>query len=292
MLSRRNKVRLKNPNNDDVESSPMSVGSIIGVGSVGLAITLLCLWTYLASEHRSDAIVPESSPASVNTPAVTSGGLAISEKPDIEKASNTASVTEFLAEYFKTRNWNERLPLVRQTPHIEDRMRRWYGWHQDGPLTHVAAEAKATDIGGYLVVKLHGKNLPSDHIVLEKTLGGYRVDWESFVIYQDLDWSDIQKEKSRGARMIRAMIEPVQNQHKVWTAEKGFRCYKLIQPRTGEVFFSYFNSRHTDLTDPGVEALLNSPKGRFTLEVYYPEKSKSELDVLISRVITKGWVIK
>lgn len=289
VVSRRNKApsgSAKNKNKK--QNQPASLRSLLLIGLAAVLIIVVSLWVYIASEPNSEG----SSMPALSEKSEASPEKHADQKPDFQKASSTASVTQFLTEFFKARNWKERLPLVRQTPQLERRMERWYSWHKDGPIRRVAADSKATDIGGFIVVSLHGRGLPSDHIILEKTPSGYRVDWESFVVYQDEDWSSIQKEKPRGARMIRCKLEPIQNQHKKWTAEKGYRCYKLSHPQTGEVFFGYFNMRVTNMEDAGATALLKNPKGRFTLEVYYPQNTQTDQDVMISRVVTKGWVIR
>jgi len=92
--------------------------------------------------------------------------------------------------------------------------------------------------------------------------------------------------------MIRCKLEPVQNQHKLWTSEKGFRCYKLINPKTGEIFFDYYNVRQIEQSEGTVAKLLESPKGRYTIEVYYPQDATTDLDVLILRIVAKGWVVR
>lgn len=185
--------------------------------------------------------------------------------------------------------------MVRKTPQIEEKMRRWYTRHKDGVFQQVGVDKQATELGSFLVVRLHGKGLASDHLVLEKTLAGFRVDWESFVIYQDQEWSEMQKDQPRGARLVRCAVQAVQNNHPAWNAEAGYQCYQLTHPVTGEVLFGYLGTRDGSgegVTAEATEALLKSPKGRFTLEVYYPEKSERAQDVMISRVVEKGWVMK
>lgn len=277
---------------EQAEGKPLSVRVLFVLAGLIIVVLSCSLWAVLSRDTEE----PFATRVNLAKPPQTTGTnqepLLLQEAPDVSMALNTASVIDFLREYFKTRTWSERLPFVRQVPGIEGRMQRWYRTHKDEPLRNVAADPKAMEIGGFIVVKLGGDGAPSDHIVIEKTPAGYRVDWESFVVYQDQDWDEIQGEQPRGARMVRCKLEAVQNNHKIWTSEKGYRCYKLVHPKTGQVFWGYCDMRDVSDDDPEMLALRKTPKGRYTLEIYYPENASSGLDVMISRVVAKGWVIK
>lgn len=271
-------------------SVPISFRVLLVSGLLVLLVIVFMLGRFLSPGEDDSYLVPEVERVAEVVPEVVDEVAEFGEAPDVDKALSTANVAEFLREFFKARTWQERYPMVRQTPQIEEKMRRWYAWHKDGPFLKVAADKQATELGTFMVLKLHGQGLRSDHLVVEKTLAGYRVDWESFVIYQDQEWSEIKKEQPRGARMLRCTVQAVQNNHPEWTADAGYRCYQLTHPVTGEVFFAYLASGAA--VDEATQALLKTPKGRFTLEVYYPEKSARSEDVMISRVVAKGWVIK
>ncbi|NWK56349.1 hypothetical protein HW115_12065 [Verrucomicrobiaceae bacterium N1E253] len=276
---------------------PLSWKVLLASGSLLVLSIALLLWNFLLSGNEKQLVASAGPGVEVpggegSTEGEDASSAVPGAGPNLELALSTADVTVFLREFFKAGNWRERYPMVRQTPQIEEKMQRWYRWNRDGPMVQVAADPRATDLGDFMVVKLHGVGLASEHIVLEKTLAGFRVDWESFVIYQDQAWLGIQKEQPRGARLIRCVLEPTQNTHPEWSAEKGYRCYRLTHPVSGEVFFAYSRTLNENEQDPAARALLSQPKGRFTLEVYYPEKSKRAQDVMISRVVEKGWVIK
>jgi len=260
-----------------------------------ICLTILaCFWVwYIASEKNNKPLARNDEKAVTSKIQSKSKASNQSETENTQAPAHMTGVAEILTRYFKAENWSERLPLVRKTPQVEQKMKSWYAWHKDESFLRVAADRTMTQAGGYFVIKLHGDGLPSNHIVLEKIDEEYRVDWESFVIYQDLDWAKIQEEKSTEIREIRCILESVENTHQELTSEKGYYCYKLIHPVTKKVMISYYNAQMSNDNDSGLgQSLSQASKGRYTLGVSYPEKGELGQDLIISRVLAKGWVLR
>ena len=260
-----------------------------------ICLTLLAgLWVwYITYGKKINQVVPGNQADAVVQNRSQTKRVNHSEDEGAEPSVHSKGVAEVLTRYFKAQSWSERLPLLRKTPKIEEKMKSWYAWHQDEPFHRVAADRTMTEAGGFLVVKLHGEGLPSNHIVLEKVNGEYRIDWESFVVYQDLDWVKIQQEKSTTVREIRCILESAKNNHPYFTEEEGYFSYKLIHPVTKKVIISYYNPETSNQAHITLgQSLSPTAKGRYTLGVKYVEDADGVQDLVISKVLAKGWVLR
>ena len=149
---------------------------------------------------------------------------------------------------------------------------------------------RVTRVASLIVLTLEGKKLPSKRLILEEQGGGYRVDWEAFVLWQDRPWAEIPSMEEGETCEIRCLARPLPNNHPSRRAEEGWLAYELVNPVTHEILFGFFQKKEGHAADSPAEVFAKGSSGPVTL-LLKPIVGESGTDqVMISEVLALGWV--
>lgn len=227
--------------------------------------------------------------------AAVSPELKYAVKDAVAEAENAISsedreIRKFLGKFLGASSWRERLPLVRHPEISSERMARYYANRDDGAFEDIIVATTVTRLGSLMVLTLEGEGLPSKRLVLEERAGGYRVDWEAFVLWQDKPWAEIPGMKEQAPCEIRCLVKPLPNNHPARRQEEGWLAFELVQPVTREVLFGYYKKSDSPPAGSPADVLEKGSKGPVTLAVR-PFPGEAVIDqVLITEILALGWV--
>jgi len=170
-------------------------------------------------------------------------------------------------------------------PGLSDRMREWD--QEKGTSNWSSSEIGSRFIrkAPFTLIPVRGNNLPSEELVLIDTPEGPKVDWEAFVLYQQKRWSGLTEEQWILPVEIRAQVEPLPNHHPLLSEAKGYRCFALVHPRTGQRLFAYADSAG----DGSSQAVWKGHIRPMTLRVLQTEAMKGTLNVIVDEWVATGW---
>ena len=168
----------------------------------------------------------EPLPKPLATAAVpAAAGQVVSEQEQAIRA-----VGAFLA----AKDVEERLKYVRDRELIGEKMRKYYQTHEPGPIAYEKVEARETSPEGVLTFAFHVV-LPggtSRRVVAGRTAetGEYLVDWASFVLYGEMDWSELMEKRPTTPVLMRVLAEPGNYFNAYYPNDGSVTCLKLTNP--------------------------------------------------------------
>lgn len=262
---------------------------ITGALALGLGIRIGMSRNTAAKEAERGRVAASRS-AEVS-PALESAVKDAVAQADQAISSEDREIRRFLGKFLGANSWRDRLPLVRHPEISGERMSRYYQRHDDRAFEDVIISTQVTRIGALMVLTLEGQGLPSKRMILEERGGGYRVDWEAFVLWQDRPWAEIPSMTEQDAPCeIRCLARPLPNNHPARKPEDGWLAFELVQPVSREVLFGYYKKSGPPLDGSPVDVFEKGSKGPVTLAVRpFPGAELSD-QVLITDILALGWV--
>ncbi len=194
----------------------------------------------------------------------------------------------FLGKFLAARSWKDLLPLVRNQNVTGPRMEAYYSGQRIEPYEDVIISTKATKVGKLIVLTLTGKNVPNHRLIVEQTGPDYKIDWESFIIWQEAPWKSLRSGERSASTEIRCLAKPLPNNHPSF--RRGWLAYELYQPVTKEILYGYMRQM-ANLPGKSPRAILaNGATGPCTLLVKPLPDEESSRVLEIEEVLALGWV--
>ncbi len=228
---------------------------------------------------------------SASTSAGVDGSVGGETTPTDPAASLSLAVKTGL-QFLNAKTWEEAATMVRHPEIVRPRMEKYYRAHPYSPLTAIVLRPHIRKAGSLLMTWVEAQGVTGRVFVLEQTADGFKIDWESFVIYSQIDWPELMETRPAESPVeVRVRASPTQWKSDAFPADEGFIAFRITQPHTGHVLFAHFNPA-TSKRSEALSRLLAERAGLFTLTIRYPDNAKSGVDVLIDEVICAGWVRK
>lgn len=263
-----------------------SMTALAGLGVLALAAVLIRM--IIAANNTETASVGE-----------LEGPPALLE--DMAVVDYREEVWEAVVNFTRASTPEEMLPLIRERERVEPLLRAWYAKKPEAlnpfePRRKPEfAELKA--VRNFVVFSLELPDYSRHPIALEKTPEGFLVDWESYAVYSEMPWEELQNERPTAPVLVRAIMEPVEFLPMNGVDPTTHRCFRLTAPNSEETFYAYLplgGKMHQDI----VKSMLPMPGMRpptslhAVLRVRYPEENASRKQVLITDYLIKGWVLR
>jgi hypothetical protein len=207
-------------------------------------------------------------------------------------------ISQALERFFKTESPDERLPLVRDVERVKPLMMSYYSrepmpalrWRGVGRMVRV-------DEPGYrfgYVQALFEDAKPTNVIVEETDDGRYLVDWECFVRYGEVAWSDFLRMKPVEPTLMRVIASKPASAPAAPAGKSEW--LELRHPAESGTVLGYF-----DRNDPQLATLVQQlEQGQWkdvpvTLRLCFPAGAatpqRSGAGVQIAGIEGKGWLI-
>ncbi|MBK1828325.1 hypothetical protein [Haloferula rosea] len=126
-------------------------------------------------------------------------------------------------------------------------------------------------------------------IALVREDGRWQIDWESWAGWSEVDLTTLRKEKPTEPVTVRVTVDPIDYYNFSFSDESKWSSYRLSDPEKIEAVYGYAPS----LGEIDLRLKPNSGEKdlRFTLSVRYPDDATSDNQLIIDRILARGWVI-
>ncbi len=147
------------------------------------------------------------------------------------------AATRTLKKFFFAESLAERLDYVRHPETTESRIESFYalpGNRGTADITVVGEPitVRRFELEGipFLGVLYDFSDLTQRGVVFEKTLGGWKIDWESFVGYSEMPWSVFFEAEPEDAFTFRALVKEDSYFNFGYGDEATLACYQFFDP--------------------------------------------------------------
>ena len=256
---------------------------------------------------KSDAaLLNAASKTKPTEPVPAATAVSLSDIPQAEPVvagienidSKRELISQALERFFKAESPDQRLPLVRDVERVKPLMMSYYSrepmpalrWRGVGRMVRV-------DEPGYrfgYVQALFEDAKPTNVIVEETDDGRYLVDWECFVRYGEVAWSDFLRMKPVEPKLLRVIASKPATAPSMSTGKSEW--LELRHPAESGTVLGYF-----DRNDPQLATLVQQlEQGQWkdvpvTLRLCFPADAaapqRSGAGVQIAGIEGKGWLI-
>lgn len=186
------------------------------------------------------------------------------------------------------------LPLLRDPERVGPLLKRFYNSENPWIPLPLARRPDLTELEvhrNFVVFALPLNDFGTRPIALEKTPAGFRIDWESFVGYSDLSWSELRRTRPRHPVLLRAVIKPSDYFNLDFQSAGSHRCYQISDLNSDHVLYGYITIG-SDAELQIRKILLNTDRVNAVLRVRYPQNSTNDRQLEITEVLEKGWIFR
>jgi len=261
---------------------------LLGLG-VAAAWSLVAMWRGEEDPGESAARVDRAA-------ALTADELAESEA-----ARTVEALEEIAAEFLAAGGIEEMLPLLRDPSRVEPLMREWYEeeGHRFDPvrLQRLTSLQRIPSLDGsfwLLRCAVEGGERGRVLFVEEREDGSLRVDWESAVCHQPMEWGRFADKRPPGESMVFRVLlgeDPHGYYSHEFADEERWQVYQLRAPGSEAMLFGYVE-RSSLLADELQRVVRERASGGIALQLRLrvPEDATSPRGVRIEELVGRNWL--
>lgn len=268
--------------NRDTKPVPWGWFALIGMGCIAAVAWSI---TSLVESHQ----VPQAA----RTKAISSF-----DREEQEQAEAEATVDRIMAclrTYLSAPNLESLLPVVRHPERVRPLMESWHQSHALKPTKleslNLLQPLTLENRGSYWLVSCTTADGNKRRLLLEESDGGMvRVDWESDVCFQPMDWDQYCREKPGGSFDFRVRISEDKYFSHEFSDSERWACYQLRTLQGDQVLYGYVNVQSP--AGQQIRALQQANSGKeisVILRISRPIDLKSPRGVVIERLMSPRW---
>jgi hypothetical protein len=226
-----------------------------------------------------------------------SQNVADSEAADREIARSLEIMEETVRKFCEARSINELAPLVRHAARVRPLMEAHYAKTPLRPLGFVRVkDLQPADFGSVnsfwviKVVRADGRAKPL--LVEQESATDFRVDWETAVTYQPLNWDRYAVEWPPGTSLdFRVQVEADHFFSHEFADEARWSSFRLTTPGGEETLFGY--AEKNSMVEIQLRDAIKNNSGKpvaMILRLGLPAGLKSRRGLVIEKVLSKQWL--
>ena len=259
-----------------------------GAALVGLLVAIVLLVMRRGDESPAGGGVPAlGPPAAAHATAPPTLRVAI---PAAE-AALLAQAESLVRRFLTTTRSADLLSLVVNPAVAADRLRRFY------PAGEIAApgllafnlEDKLLDRTATTIFKVRTGNYEVKSIACVATSDGLKIDWESWVGWSEMAWSEFLAARPATARVFRLTLSTVDYYNLNFADDKKWQAYQLISPDGQFAIYGY--AERGSAVNAQLPPSNANPDHPMTLALKFPPAAAAHNQVLIEQVLADGWVL-
>ncbi len=248
---------------------------------VGIAVT----WFFLRNQE-GEGVDQQSVTAAEIDDEIQENASAGRLLDQLEKATR---------DYCNATNIEEMAQVVRQSERVEPLMRDYYSRFpfevdplvRTGDFNPITFEQR----GDFWLISALRESGKVDHLILEGTEMGAKVDWETHVVYQPIDWDQFTNERIgefEGNFRVIARLDHHYS-HEFRDSEK-YLCLRLSAANSKKILFGYI-PRGGELENRFLELMPGGPaEVPLILTLRIPEDLESPNGALVTDLVTTTWM--
>jgi hypothetical protein len=226
--------------------------------------------------------------------------ILINHEKEDQEVKETLNLMEQCARgYFAADSIQSMLPYVRHPERVQPLMEHYYQTHDFNPGTFQQFKrirSMGMESLSFVYGKVNLKDGRSRKAIIEQLPNGtFRVDWESDVCYQPIEWDTYITKHPTEPVDMRVYVEPDNFFAYEFRDESRFNCFKLTTRGSDEHLFAYTekNSR----ADLDIQKILSknaeyggNHKTPMILRLRFPKNTQSKRSVWIDAVLAPRWI--
>lgn len=167
-------------------------------------------------------------------------------------------------------------------------------WRDEGGNPFPAKGARlpggSLRLGPWLLVDVAFGDGSRRTLVLERSARGYLADWESFVGYSQVPWTELLVRRPRKPVLVRARVSGGDRYEGAFGDASEWACFRLGDPGGDIEVFAYAKRSSPDAVTLS-EKLAGSETRLATLRIRYPDTARQSNQVLLYEFVEPGWVV-
>lgn len=275
---------------------------IVGASLLGLSVVAVGAWLLVGNTKQSNT--SGNADTEEWKPEVT--GIAPPEKVELteeEKKTNQEiqdsiasgnnvleQADDIVKKFLSVRKVEDFEALVRFPETTMPKIRKWYKKHHLEPtlVKEVGYGGRVTVKGKMASLALQMDDYSLRQIALERTKAGYRVDWESWVSWTEMDWDELfdKRPVEPVTVMVRCSLDTYYNRY--FRDDSKWLAVKMTNPGSDRTLYGY-----VDRGDPTLMRLIGDLGANPTaaiLKIRYPKDAVAGNQAIITKHILNGWV--
>lgn len=255
----------------------------------------LLAWLYVTEVGNDSSIDSETIEAPVVIAPPKRQEQTDSRKIETESSEISAQfitrAEEIAGKFLSAQSVEELRDLVRD-PNIT--IPRIMKLHPDGKIDMGGLDAfNTTDefmkSGEFITVTVRTKNYDERTMIFAETADGIRIDWESWVGWCEMGWEEFMTTKPTTGTLFRVKLNKTHYYNFNFSDESKWKSYALFSHDENNRMYGYVEQGSQTALDLGDAA---DPGDRyFILSLKFPNNADSNNQVIIERIISKGWIV-
>ncbi|WP_395745981.1 hypothetical protein [Prosthecobacter sp.] len=273
---------------------------------------------HFSPSSTSEASTPAPAPTSASSPApspalasassssasASSGSAAlfpaessIKELPLLPSSDEVVQAVELLDRYWKTKDWQERVPLVAHSDRVARLMKDFYETQKGadpvpGALTN---KARYQIDGTEILYFSYASNRPTGSLeiaMLKSPEGKFLIDWESLTGYGEMSFQEFRAQRPTKPVLMRAYVRLFEYYNFEFSDAKKYLCVKMTS-ESGESSVYGYCERGTKLANwLDADLATTGPSGfkGYTMLLSFPANAQSNQCVNLEKVLAQRWL--
>jgi hypothetical protein len=218
------------------------------------------------------------------------------KQEEIDAETQVSTIEGVVRDFFDSRSVEEMLRHVRHPERVRPLMEGYYAESAIKPVhfkSFLSLEPLTIDYSAsYWAVFCELEGAVQSQLILESvSVNEAKVDWETFVCYQPMDWNEFAKKRPEGyTGDFRVYVKKDQFHSHEFSDSSTFDCYRLTALRGDEVLFGYVpRGQGLGLRLDELTAGKESLRLPMLLRLYVPKDIKSPQGVVIREILSPRW---
>ncbi len=280
---------------ENAQQDPSASKWWLAGGAVGLVVVILAV-VWLMQGNRQPANEPIAVDQAAKVDPLVPVGPAESSLPggleDLRSDVEFLKLAEPLAKRFmEAGSIEDLLPLVRNLETAEPRIRAFYPGGTFKPFAYSkfnTAGSVQTD-GSVRTITMANSDFEEKPLVFEESPSGIKIDWENWVRWSEMSWSDFVATKPVSGKLFPVVLSAVDYYNFDFADDRKWRSYRLTSPDGGTSFYGYV--KRDSETDSKLRLPSDATQSQLILKLKYPEVPVSPNQILIESIVAEGWVL-
>ncbi len=257
-------------------------------------------WETFHATYMKEEPIPNASVSGNGAESKEGTGAAAPVKASAwnrEQEEALMTVKSFLG----AKNLEERKKYMRDASVLEKSLKDYYSRQSDGPVSFSRVdllEAEPQGAHSYLFAVVDAAGNRRNAMAVRPEPGApYVVDWGSYALYSEMDWSKFMAEKPTRPVFFRLQAVPAELYNYNFPDSQRLLCLKLVNPAEKGAPELYGYCVRTSTVGRTLDYLTKKNFGEMTpmivkLRYPAPEESDSANQVWIDEVVTEGWTAR
>jgi hypothetical protein len=216
-----------------------------------------------------------------------------------EAMRTISTIEEVVRQFYRSSSVEEMLKHVRHAERVRLLMEEYYSKNPMKASSEVALTVDMNPLtiekraGFWVVLITLDSGLDGKLVVEVNTPRDAKVDWETFVCWQPMEWDRFVKDRPEGYRGdFRVFVERDQFYNYEFADSEKYQAYRITALNSQEVMFGYA-PRNGEIYQV-IDQLLtrnNNQKVPMLLRLHLKEGLKSKSGVVIDGIVAKQWLL-